>query len=64
METGADAVLVNTAVAKATDPGLMAAAMRQGVEAGRAAYLAGRIPAKPYASASSPTEGVPAVAHA
>ena len=64
MEAGADAVLVNTAVAKATDPALMASAMRQGVEAGRAAYLAGRIPAKPYASASSPTEGVPAVARA
>jgi thiazole synthase len=61
IEAGADAVLVNTAIAKAVDPALMAAAMRQGVEAGRAAYLAGRIPVKPYASASSPVEGVPQV---
>lgn len=59
MEIGADAVLVNTAVARAQDPPAMAAAMRKGVEAGRQAYLAGRIPAKPYASASSPTEGMP-----
>jgi thiazole synthase len=41
---------------------LMAAAMRKAVEAGREAYVAGRIPSKPYASASSPTEGVPALA--
>jgi thiazole synthase len=60
MEIGADAVLVNTSIAKAQDPVRMAAAMRMGVEAGRAAYLAGRIDAKPYASASSPTEGVAA----
>jgi thiazole synthase len=60
MEFGADAVLINTAVAKSQDPPLMAAAMRQGVEAGRSAYLAGRIVAKPYASASSPQEGVAA----
>jgi thiazole synthase len=59
MEIGADAVLVNTAVALAQDPPSMAEAMRLGVEAGRKAYLAGRIPSKPYASASSPTEGVP-----
>ncbi len=58
MEIGADAVLINTAVAKAQDPVRMAAAMRLGVEAGRAAYLAGRIPRKPFASASSPEEGV------
>jgi thiazole synthase len=58
METGADAVLVNTAVAKAADPPRMAAAMRAGVEGGREAFLAGRIPAKPFASASSPAEGV------
>jgi thiazole synthase len=58
METGADAVLVNTAVALAQDPPTMAEAMRLGVEAGRKAYLAGRIPRKPFASASSPTEGV------
>ena len=62
MEVGADAVLVNTAVAKAQDPPLMAAAMRQGVEAGRAAFLAGRIERKPFASASSPTTGVPELA--
>lgn len=59
METGADAVLVNTAIAKAQDPPLMAAAMRKAVEAGREAYMAGRIPSKPYATASSPIEGVP-----
>jgi len=58
LETGADAVLVNTAVALAQDPPLMASAMRRGVEAGRAAYLAGRIARKPFATASSPTEGV------
>jgi thiazole synthase len=55
MEAGADAVLVNTAIAQADDPALMAEAMRQAVEAGRKANLAGRIPVKPYASASSPT---------
>ena len=61
MEIGADAVLVNTAIAKAADPPLMAAAMRKGVEGGREAWRAGRIAAKPYASASSPIEGVPRV---
>ncbi len=55
MEAGADAVLVNTAIALADDPGLMGEAMAQAVEAGRKAWLAGRIPVKPYASASSPT---------
>ncbi len=58
MELGADAVLVNTAVAKAQDPVRMAEAMRLGVEAGRKAFLAGRISRRPYASASSPEEGV------
>jgi thiazole synthase len=58
MELGADACLVNTAVALATDPARMATAMRLGVDAGRAAYLGGRIPRKAYASASSPLEGV------
>lgn len=58
MEVGADAVLINTAVAKAQDPPLMAAAMKKAVEAGREAYIAGRIPSKSYASASSPAEGV------
>jgi thiazole synthase len=64
MEVGADAVLINTAVAKAQDPPLMAAAMKKAVEAGREAHLAGRIPSKPYASASSPAEGVARVATA
>ena len=58
MELGADGVLMNTAVALASDPIAMARAMRLGVEAGRLAYLAGRIPRKAYASASSPLEGV------
>ncbi|MDQ6741925.1 MAG: thiazole synthase [Candidatus Dormibacteraeota bacterium] len=58
MELGADAVLVNTAVALAKDPPLMAEAIRQGVEGGRKGFLAGRIPQLPYASASSPTTGV------
>jgi thiazole synthase len=59
MELGADAVLVNTAIAKARDPVTMARAMRLGVEAGRLAYLAGRIPKLPVAEPSSPTAGVP-----
>ena len=54
MELGADGVLMNTAIACARDPVLMARAMRLAVEAGRLAYEAGRIPRKPYASASSP----------
>jgi thiazole synthase len=58
MELGADAVLVNTAVALAERPALMADAIRLGVEAGRRSFLAGRIPRLPYASASSPTTGV------
>ena len=58
MEIGADAVLVNTAIAQAADPALMAEAFRLGVEAGRKAYVAGRIPKKAYAAASSPIEGV------
>jgi thiazole synthase len=58
LEVGADAVLVNTAIAKAKDPVLMAGAFKKGVEAGRMAYRAGRIEKKTYASASSPTEGV------
>ncbi len=62
MEIGADAVLINTAVAKAQDPVLMAGAMKKAVEAGREAYLAGRIAAKPFASASSPVEGVAVIA--
>jgi len=58
MELGASACLINTAIARAADPALMARAMRLGVDAGRAAYLAGRMPVLPYASASSPLEGV------
>ena len=58
MELGASACLVNTAVALAEDPVAMAAAMRMGLDAGRKAYLAGRIPRKAYAAASSPLEGV------
>lgn len=58
MELGCDAVLMNTAIAGARDPILMAEAMRLAVEAGRKAYLAGRIPRKLYASASSPLEGI------
>src|SRR5467141_2707379 len=58
MELGADAVLVNSAVALAKDPALMAEAIKEGVEAGRKAYLAGRIPRRGEASASSPTEGI------
>ncbi len=58
MEIGAAAVLVNTAVAEAQDPVMMADAFKSGVEAGRKGYLAGRIPEKPYASASSPLQGI------
>jgi thiazole synthase len=59
MELGADAVLVNTAIARAEDPSRMAEAMKLGVEAGRLAYVAGRMPVSPAAHASSPTKGVP-----
>lgn len=58
MELGADAVLLNTAVAHAKDPVLMAAAMKHACLAGRESYRAGRIPKRLYASASSPWEGV------
>jgi len=58
MELGADGVLMNTAIALADEPVRMARAMALAVEAGREAYLAGRIPRKLYASASSPVEGV------
>lgn len=57
MELGCDGVLMNTAIAGAQNPILMASAMKKAVEAGRDAYLAGRIPRKRYASASSPLEG-------
>lgn len=58
MELGAAACLVNTAIARAENPALMAEAIRLGVEAGRKAHFAGRMPVLPYASASSPIEGV------
>ena len=58
MELGADGVLMNTAIALARDPVKMARAMRLAIEAGRLAYEAGRIPKKPYAAASSPSEGL------
>jgi thiazole synthase len=58
MELGADGVLMNTAIAEAEDPAKMATAMKLGIEAGRLAYLAGRMPKRLYASASSPLDGV------
>lgn len=58
MELGADALLINTAIAQAEHPGAMARAMGLATQAGRLAYLAGRIPTKAYASASSPLSGV------
>jgi len=57
MELGADAILMNTAIAESRDPERMATAMRLAVEAGRLAYLAGRMPKRLYASASSPIQG-------
>ncbi|ALG67520.1 thiazole synthase [Beggiatoa leptomitoformis] len=58
MELGCNGVLMNTAIAGAKNPVLMGYAMRQAIEAGRAAYLAGRIPSKRFASASSPLDGL------
>jgi thiazole synthase len=58
MELGCDGVLMNTAIAGARDPVLMAEAMRDAVRAGRSAFLAGRIPRKLYATASSPEQGL------
>lgn len=58
MELGADGVLLNTAVAGASDPVKMALAMKMAIEAGRLGFEAGRIPKKRYATASSPTEGM------
>jgi thiazole synthase len=58
MELGCDGVLMNTAIAAAKDPVLMASAMRKAIQAGREAFLAGRMPAKRFASASSPVEGL------
>jgi thiazole synthase len=58
MELGADAVLMNTAIAEAQDAAKMATAMKLAIQAGRLAYLAGRMPKRLYASASSPLQGV------
>jgi thiazole synthase len=58
MELGCDGVLMNTAIAAAKNPVLMASAMKKGIEAGREAFLAGRMPKKRFASASSPLEGL------
>lgn len=58
MELGCDGVLMNSAIAHARDPVLMASAMQKAVQAGREAYLAGRMPRKLYASASSPLDGL------
>ncbi|PKM12122.1 MAG: thiamine biosynthesis protein ThiS [Gammaproteobacteria bacterium HGW-Gammaproteobacteria-3] len=58
MELGCAGVLMNTAIAEAKNPVLMARAMKQGIEAGRAAFLAGRMPRKRFASASSPIDGL------
>jgi len=58
MELGCDGVLMNTAIAGAKDPVRMARAMKLAVEAGRDAFLAGRIPRKRFASASSPLDGL------
>lgn len=58
MELGCDGVLMNTAIAAAKDPILMASAMKNGIQAGREAYLAGRMPKKRFASASSPLDGL------
>lgn len=57
MELGCDGVLMNTAIAEAKDPVLMASAMKKAVESGREAFLAGRMPRRSYASASSPIDG-------
>ena len=58
MELGCDGVLMNTAIANAKDPIKMALAMKHAVIAGRAAYLAGRMPTKKYADPSSPLAGL------
>jgi len=58
MELGCDGVLMNTAIAAANNPVLMASAMKKAIEAGREAFLAGRMPAKRFASASSPIDGM------
>lgn len=62
MELGVDGVLMNTAIAEAQDPVRMASAMRLGVDAGRRAFLAGRMPRREYAQASSPVTGTVSIA--
>ena len=57
MELGCDGVLMNTAIAEAKNPALMASAMKKAIESGREAFLAGRMPRRLYASASSPIDG-------
>jgi thiazole synthase len=57
MELGCDGVLMNTAIAEAQNPILMASAMSNAVQAGREAFLAGRMPRRAYATASSPLDG-------
>ncbi|HWF43910.1 MAG TPA: thiazole synthase [Candidatus Kapabacteria bacterium] len=64
MELGADAILLNTAISRAEHPVMMANAMRHGVQAGRLAYLAGRIPESLFAERSTPSEGIISGAHA
>ena len=58
MELGCDGVLMNTAIAEARDPVLMASAMRHAIVGGREAFRAGRMPRRRYASASSPVDGL------
>jgi len=58
MELGCDGVLMNTAIAEARDPVMMAGAMKRAIEAGRMAFKAGRMPRRRFASASSPTDGL------
>jgi thiazole synthase len=58
MELGYDGILLNTAIAQAQDPVMMAEAMKMGVDAGRKAFLAGRIPKAYHAKASSPQDGL------
>ena len=58
MELGAEGVLTNTAIAQAQNPMIMAEAMKHAIQAGRMSYLAGRIPKRPYATASSPVDGM------
>jgi len=58
MELGADGILTNTAIAQADNPMMMAEAMKHAVSAGRMSYLAGRIPKRPFATASSPVDGM------